>query len=68
MCDYFGRNAKTNIIKVYGIEGARAYPVRPGCKLVLFDIMNDIFYLKSADAGGYATITVYRFEKEKGPE
>lgn len=56
-----------DLIKVNGIEGARAYPIRPNCRIPLFDANEDIMYIKSADAGGYATIDAYDFFR-KEPE
>jgi len=54
-----------DLIRVNGIEGARAYPIRPNCRIPLFDANEDIMYIKSADAGGYATIDAYDFFRKK---
>lgn len=51
------------LLRVSGIEGARTFPLRPGSQVALFDSNKDVFYLKSTDAGGYATITAFEFHK-----
>lgn len=50
-----------SIIRVTGIEGARAYPVPPNSRVALFDDGRDVFYIKAADAGGYPTLAAYSF-------
>lgn len=50
-----------SIIRVTGIEGAKAYPVQPNCRVALFDDSRDVFYLKAADGGGYPTLTAFSF-------
>lgn len=56
-----------DLIRVNGIEGARMYPVQPNTRIALFDANEDIFYIKSADAGGYATIEPYVFSRMETP-
>lgn len=51
------------LIKVNGIEGARAYQIGAGSQAALFDSNNDIFYIKSNDACGFPTIRVFKFEE-----
>lgn len=50
-----------SIIRVTGLDGARTYPVAPNGRVVLFDDARDVFYLKTADGGGYPTLTAYSF-------
>lgn len=50
-----------SLTKVNGIEGAKAYQVMPRETVALFDGNDDIFYVKSADDGGFPTIKAYRF-------
>ena len=59
----FGNNS--TMAYVYGLEGAKAYPVGAGNTVTLFDNENnDIFYKKSADANGKITLfEVYRSTK-----
>jgi len=62
---YLNSVAKQDLIKVNGIEGARMYPVVPNSRIALFDANEDIFYIKSADAGGYAAIESYEFHRKE---
>lgn len=55
------------LLKVNGIDGARAYQMQPNSVLALFDANEDLFYVKSSDAGGFATITTYSFQKLEQP-
>lgn len=50
-----------SIIRVTGLEGAKAYPVAPNSRVALFDEGRDVFYIKAADAGGYPTLAAYTF-------
>lgn len=57
------------IIKVTGLEGARAYPMMPNSSVVLFDGNEDIFYLKTTDAANYPTLRKFSFQPvEQEPE
>lgn len=49
------------LIRVTGVEGARAYPVAPNSTVPLFDADRDVLYVKSADAGGFPTIRAFSF-------
>ena len=49
------------LIRVTGMEGARAYPVSPNSVVPLFDADRDVMYIKRTDAGGYPTIQAYQF-------
>lgn len=50
-----------SIIRVTGMDGAKAYPMAPNSRVALFDDSRDVFYIKAADAGGYPTLTAYTF-------
>lgn len=50
-----------SLTRVNGIEGAKAYQVAPRETVALFDGNDDVFYVKSADDGGFPTIKAYRF-------
>lgn len=50
-----------DLIRVTGIEGARAYPVTPNSTVPLFDADRDVLYVKSTDAGGFPTIRAFAF-------
>lgn len=49
------------LIRVTGIEGAKAYRMPPNSIVPLFDGAEDVFYLKSTDGGGFPTIRVFDF-------
>lgn len=51
------------LIRVTGIDGAKAYQMRPNSAVALFDGAEDIFYLKSTDGAGFPTIRIFRFEE-----
>lgn len=53
--------ATQQLIQVNGLGGAQNYQVPPNSRVVLFDSNQDVFYIKSTDAGGYPTITAYQF-------
>ena len=50
-----------SLTRVNGLEGAKAYQIMPRETVALFDGNDDIFYIKSADDGGFPTIKAYRF-------
>lgn len=52
-----------SLIRVNGIDGAKAYQVMPRETVALFDGNDDIFYVKSTDDGGFPTIKAYRFSE-----
>lgn len=43
---------QSNIIWVNGEAGANAYPVPPGCSMLLMDRENPVFYIKTVDPSG----------------
>ena len=59
----FGKTEQ--LIRVTGIDGAKAYQMMPNSTVVLFDGGEDLFYLKSTDGAGFPTIRVFRFEEIK---
>lgn len=54
---------QNNLIRVNGMDGAKAYQMNPNSAVALFDENNDIFYLKTTDGAGFPTIQPYKFEK-----
>lgn len=50
---------------VQGIEGAKAYPIAPNANVMLMDSSANTFYIKSADATGRPTISLYDYEERK---
>ena len=55
------QQTQESIIRVTGMDGAKAYPMAPNSRVALFDDSRDVFYIKAADAGGYPTLTAYTF-------
>ncbi len=52
-----------SLTRVNGLEGAKAFQIMPRETVALFDGNDDIFYIKSADDGGFPTIKAYRFDE-----
>ena len=50
--------------KVNGIDSVKQYPMAPNSMVALFDMNDDIFYVKSTDASNYPTIRTFRFIEE----
>ena len=57
-----------NLLRVTGPESAKAYPLSPNSNVVLFDADNPIFYWKSTDDSGFATLRTFVFEEQKQAE
>lgn len=53
--------AAQSLIKVNGIEGAKAYQMRPNSSAALFDANEDLFYIKFTDGAGFPSIKTYGF-------
>lgn len=59
-------NAPNNaLIRVTGIEGARAYQIPPNGTVALFDSGNDVMFIKSTDGAGFPTIRTFTFSEVK---
>lgn len=52
---------QSELIRVTGLEGAKAYQMNPNSVVALFDSGEDIFYVKSTDGAGFPTIRGFRF-------
>lgn len=57
--------AQTNVTFVNGIEGAKAFQLRPNSNVLLMDSDNSKFYVKSTDNLGIANISSYSFVEDK---
>lgn len=55
------------LIRVNGMDGAKAYQMSPNSTVALFDANEDIMYIKSSDGAGFPTIRTFSF-KEILPE
>lgn len=49
------------LIRVTGIEGAKAYQMPANSVVPLFDSDNDIMYIKSTDGAGFPSIRAFSF-------
>ena len=65
---YSQQSMQQNVMQLYrvnGYEGAKAFQMPPNSQAALFDMNEDIFYLKASDSAGFATIDIYDFSKHK---
>ena len=53
------------LIRVTGIDGAKAYQMPPNSVAALFDDSYDIMYVKSTDGAGFPTIRIFDFYEHK---
>lgn len=51
-----------SLIRVTGLEGAKAYQMPPNSTAALFDGGEDLMYIKTTDGAGFPTIRTFRFE------
>lgn len=54
-----------NLIRVNGIEGAKAYQMTANSTVSLFDANEDIMYIKSTDGAGFPSIRTFSFTEIK---
>ena len=54
-----------NLIRVNGIEGAKAYQMSANSIVSLFDANEDIMYIKSTDGAGFPSIRTFSFTEVK---
>lgn len=55
------------LIRVTGMDGAKAYQMPPNSVVPLFDADNDIVYVKSTDGAGFPTIRAFAFQPVENP-
>ena len=60
---YNNTNQTQSFAYVNGIEGAKAYPMLANQNILLMDVENPVFYMKTSNAMGQAAIKTYRFEE-----
>ena len=53
-----------NVVRVSGPEGAKEFKIPPNSRAILMDAYNPIFYLKTTDDGGFATLKAFKFEED----
>ena len=54
-----------NLIRVNGLEGAKAYQMSANSIVSLFDANDDIMYIKSTDGAGFPSIRTFSFTEVK---
>lgn len=59
----YGQQPQQGLIRVTGIDGAKAYQMPPNSMAALFDANDDVFYFKTTDGGGFPTIKVFAFHE-----
>lgn len=59
--------APTQLVKVTGLDGAKAFQMAPNSSVALFNESEDIFYVKTTDGAGFPTIRAFRFEPYEEP-
>lgn len=55
-----------NLIRVNGIDGAKAYQMPANSTVALFDNNEDIMYIKTTDGAGFPTIRTFAFNEVVG--
>lgn len=58
-------NAKLEVIRVNGRNGAEAFQMPPNSSIILLDESAPLIWLKMTDGAGYPTLTPYRIEPVK---
>lgn len=54
---------QNSLVRVTGIEGAKAYQMSPNSTVALFDNNEDYFYVKTTDGAGFPTIRTFEFKE-----
>ena len=62
---FFPQEPCQNLIRVNGIDGAKAYQMPANSTVALFDSNNDIMYVKSTDGAGFPSIRTFSFTETK---
>ena len=59
----FPQEQSQNLIRVNGIDGAKAYQMNANSTVALFDSNEDILYIKNTDGAGFPSIRMFKFEE-----
>ena len=62
---YVPQEPPQTLIRVNGIEGAKAYQMSANSTVALFDTNEDIMYVKSTDGAGFPSIRTFSFTEIK---
>lgn len=52
-----------SLIRVSGLEGAKAYQMSANSQVALFDNNEDLMYIKMTDGAGFPTIRTFKFNE-----
>lgn len=59
------QNPVNNLVQVSGPESAKSYQMPPKSSVVMFHSDEPIFYLKTTDDSGFATLRTFEFSEKK---
>lgn len=60
---FFQQEQPQSLIRVNGIEGAKAYQMPANSTVALFDNNEDILYIKNTDGAGFPIIRIFKFDE-----
>ncbi len=55
---------RQELIRVNGLDGAKAYQMMANSVVALFDANADLMYIKSTDGAGFPSIRVFSFSEQ----
>ena len=64
----FPQEQPRNLIRVNGIDGAKAYQMPANSTVALFDSNEDVMYVKSTDGAGFPSIRTFSFIEKLNAE
>ena len=64
----FPQEQPQNLIRVNGIDGAKAYQMPANSTVALFDSNEDVMYVKSTDGAGFPSIRTFEFTEKVNAE
>lgn len=64
----YGQYMQQSLVRVNGIEGAKAYQMGANSVVALFDSNEDLMFVKSTDGAGFPMIRTFKFEEVTGQE
>ena len=65
---FFQQEPTQNLIRVNGIDGAKAYQMPANSTVALFDSNEDVMYVKSTDGAGFPSIRTFSFTEKVNVE
>ena len=55
---------RQDLVRVNGIDGAKAYQMQANSVVALFDANEDVMYIKATDGAGFPSIRVFTFTEQ----